>query len=254
MCVRDGLPILELSHDGAVEGYLFRFNAKESAEEAYKQISAYVPAGTNSWEERTIEASGIRFNCVVRIPPKPVNEYIGQYEPIKSWSAKDDPLFSKAIHTVASGVKKYRDLRFEKDEAGRFDWESYYDLQMKYLLLWSILERFMSLKVGLDVRYDHHGQMNVRQIFAKDHKPFSDACTKYINEEMKITSFSDPDRFSLLKPDDPYRSIEFFHRIRTNLIHRGKSAEYDGERLRKSFLMLCSIVREILSKESLFRG
>ena len=252
--VRDGLPMLEMSIDGIVEGYLIDFIGIAESEEAYRRISEYFPFGTHQWTEISIVSSGIQCNCIVRIPPKPGNDDISEYEPIKIWSAKDDPLFSKAIQIVAIGTKKFRSVAFEKDEGKKFDWVGYYELQMKYLLLWSILERFMSLKIGLFIEHGPHGLKNIRQMFANEYQPFRDSCTKFIDEKLKITSFSNPDDPYLLQTDDHFRSIEFFHQLRTNLIHRGKSAEFDGERLRKSFLFLYSIVREILTIEGLFRG
>jgi hypothetical protein len=253
LCVRDGLPMLDLNYGGHVEGVLLSFKDAEQAAKAYQTISEYYPSTTHTWEIMTITPSGVQFNTVVRHKPDPWNEYFGSYELTENWSAKDDPLFSKAMHVVADGIKDFRNASFDKDEGEKFDWKRYYTLQMKYLLLWSILERFISLKESLNPVHDHFGQMDNRQSFASVHQPFRIACSKHISKVEKLTSFSDPGKYSVLNSDEPNKCIDFFHLLRTNLIHRGKSAEFDAERLRRSFIALFGIVREMLTEEGLFR-
>jgi len=256
MVVSDGLPMVDLYFDpvSIVRGFLLNFKKHKTEERAYEIISDYYPATSHTWETKTLNPSGVQFNIVVRQKPDDRNEYIEFYPPIENWSAKDDPLFSKAIRVIAANTKKFAKHPFDRDESGMFDWEGYYQLHMKYLLLWIVLERFMSLKIGFFVEHSPHGTMNIRQRFAAEYSPFSELCSKFIDERLKIAAFSNPDKYNLLREDDCFHSIEFFHQLRTNLIHRGKSAQTDGERLRKSFLFLYKIVKEMLTKEGLFRG
>lgn len=252
--VRDGMPMLEPSSEGTIYGYLLTFDDANS-KAAYQKITDYYPYATHQWGIIHFADSGQDCNCVIRKPPHhPDYDDIANYDAISTWSAKDDPLFSKAIHIIAQDKKRLEAIHFDKDEGEKFDWNGYYELQMRYLLLWSILERFMSLNIKFNVERGSHGQSTIKQQFAGTYQPFSDACNSHISEKLYVRSYNNPNEYKMLQADQPQRCIEFFHRLRSNIIHRGKSAEFDGNRLQKSYIMLYKIVREILIKEGLLQS
>lgn len=134
LLLRDGLPIVDPRGTGSVKGVLLHFHC-ESAAEAYRRIAAIEPGKHYRWVET--QAQGAPANVLVgREPGKGSVPYEG-----KEWDVWNDPLFTSALEVVEETLSSNQE----------FEWnlKPLFRLQMAYLLLWSAIERYVSLRYHL---------------------------------------------------------------------------------------------------------
>lgn len=130
--LRDGLPIIQPEGHGCVRGALLTFSPGRRAE-AYDRVSKMEPDRHYRWHEAL--ADGASANVLVGRPGK------GSVacEDVQ-WNGWNDPLFTAALDVVEETL-----------EVQTFDWDlkPLFRLQMAYLLLWSAIERYVSLRYHL---------------------------------------------------------------------------------------------------------
>jgi hypothetical protein len=112
---------------------------------------------------------------------------------------------------------------------------------MAYLLLWSAIERYASL------RY-HLGDDVVKKISAiADEPAFTNALARHVSEGTSVQRADRPADRETLDPARPKASILYYYQLRNNLAHRGKVVSRDHKRLHSALLELVPIFREVLA-------
>lgn len=225
--IRDGLPILDPDGTQAVSGFLLFFRSS-TVEDAYRSIVDLEPDSQYRWDERV--AGGGRANVLVgRSPKRGSVPAEGQ-----SWDGRQDPLFTAALEVVRDTLEANR----------KFDWDlkPMFRLQMAYLLLWSAIERYVSL------RY-HLGQ-NVTDKVMKLSKEqaFAEALRTVAPKSREIYRADRPQERLSLDPKDPEESLSYYYQIRSNIVHRGKAVPQDHDRVRQSLEELVVIFDHVLNR------
>ncbi len=137
---RDGVPLFT---DGTLEisGALISFKPGH-AFPAYQTIAKLEPERQYKWETKTT-TGGVRANLLVSKSSEGAH-HIDESE----WDGRRDPHFHQALELVNSILKNtYGTQKHEIGSAERL-----FELQMAYLLLWTSIERYTSLRYHLRKR------------------------------------------------------------------------------------------------------
>ena len=180
----------------------------------------------------------IKANVLDGVKPKRGSSI---YQPSDFWEGGDS-LFSDGMLYIETIIKNPNG-----EEYGWEDPNVFYGYQASYLLLWSIIERYASLRYYLKSK----DTMNKIKKFAEE-KIFSDAISK-INEEFKeVYNSSQPKKKCVFDPSNPIKTINYFYQIRSNITHRGKECRKMISFLVKNALVhLHSIFAKILDANRL---
>jgi hypothetical protein len=144
----------------------------------------------------------------------------------------EDPFFTSAIEVLSE---------IPND---RFAWnlKPLFKLQMKYMLLWTILERFSFL------RYSFGGGPSARNKLLAENIYFKEGLSKFVNEQRTAFSSENPDYKTTLSILNPKKSLDYYYQVRCNITHRGKAVIRDHDTVEKSFNELFEITKYILEK------
>jgi hypothetical protein len=225
LLMRDGLPILSLEErQGDVVGSLIQFRA-EAGKDAYRHIAALEPDNQYQW--KTVVVDDCKANCLVGRSPSKGSAW-SPYE----WSGRKDPLFNEALEVVTETLEK--NIHFGDDLKPLFR------LEMAYLLLWTCIERYASL------RY-HLGDKATKKVMNLAQEPaFGKALAKYVSEKRTVQRADKPTEQCVLIADNPSKAMSYYYQLRSNLVHRGKGVSDDHDRLEKSLRELLAIFKETL--------
>ena len=227
MLMRDGVPLIapEQNNYDKTRGNLIYF-IDGCSRKAYEIISKSEDERLYRWEE--IKVGQNRANVLMGVRPRkgstPIEGRLGDYD------GKNDPYFKEAIEVVESELN---------DESKH--WSSmndFFHLQMSYLLLWTAIERYASLKYNCP---------RVGQKWKKlsGEETFIDSLKRHVQNKRKVYS-ADELREYTLNPEKPYYSIKYYYTIRCNAAHRGKALHSDDYIIRQSLKELLEIFKDIL--------
>lgn len=231
---RDGIPIVfEEDNEHKTNGYIITFK-QDKSEDAYDIIREIESKTFYKWAKNPIFTKN----------GKEVNILFGKKHensnPIHisdNYDGINDVFFDKAIALIANDMKKY--------DVNNDEFENFFQLQKNYMLLWTAIERYNSLKYG-----ENPKMVNNKKL-AKE-KIFQDALRLFVknddNEDTQRIVFSSEDlKGYSLNPNDSISSIIYYYTMRSNVVHRGKSViPTDEENLRKSLLELLMIFQFVL--------
>ena len=223
--IRDGLPIISLEErHGQVQGSLIQFSA-EAGQDAYRRIADLEPDNQYQWA--TVAVGDCEANCLAgRSPLK------GSTWTTDEWSGRKDPLFNEALDVVAETLKN--NSQFD------YDLKPLFRLEMAYLLLWTCIERYASL------RY-HLGDKATKKVMNLAEEPaFRTALLKHVCEKRAVQRADNPTEKCVLDADKPSKSMAYYYQLRNNLVHRGMGVSDDHERVEKSLRELLAIFKETL--------
>jgi hypothetical protein len=223
---KDGVPLFSPNQQDVVSAYeLIFFEGEEK--KAYQLISENEPNTFYKWSE--IDQKNI---LLLNEKLKGVNYYMSD-----DWTFRGDPYFKEGLRSV--------DL-ISTNEIGKNTYETFFKLSSAYLLLWTIIERFCTLKYG-----------NVRPT-EKIKKMAED---KDINWELLLSNISRDDKIfrsdsnarfeSISKKKGVKGALNYYYGIRSNVAHRGKSFDMDFKRIESSLLELKLIFEKILNIHNL---
>jgi hypothetical protein len=152
-------------------------------------------------------------------------------------------MFNEGLDLVRRVVNEHGEEPFDATPPDSFDWERLFRLQMAYLFIWTIVERYVALAHGpaLDPgqKIEALGQDAI----------FAEAVSEVARED-RVADSRDPADTYRLDPTDPVRSAKYYYQVRNNLIHRGKGTWRDGEIVRQSLTEMLGIVERLLSRSS----
>ncbi len=224
LVLRDEVTLFKDSKNQTVEGYLINFKP-EFANDAYSFINSLEPKKLFKWKVKYIE--NISFNILYGVKPDRGSDDIREADWKTIW---DDPFFTSALDVLS-------EMPNEKFE---WDLKPLFKLQMKYMLLWTILERFSFL------RYSFGGGPSARNKLLAENKYYKEALLKFVNNERTVYSSEDPDEKTTLSFQNPKKSLDYYYQVRCNITHRGKAVTRDHETVEKSFNELFEITKFIL--------
>jgi hypothetical protein len=226
LVLRDGLTLYKDSNEMKVNGYLISFD-KSKQEEAYSFIDSLEPKKLFRWEMKCVD--GLYFNILYGVKPNKGSDDIREANWNSMW---EDPFFT-------AGIEVLREFKVEP-----FEWslKPLFKLQMKYMLLWTILERFTFL------RYSIGGGPSERNSKLSNNQYFKEALGLYLKKERIIFNASDPDEKITLTNSDPKSAIKYYYQVRCNITHRGKAVTRDHDIVDKSFSELFKITEYVLKK------
>ena len=225
LLIRDGLPILDPEGSGKVEGTILYFG-ENAALGAYARIAALEPDKHYRWAITTVnkESVNVLYGVSPRKGSMPFDDRV--------WDGWDDPLFTAALEVVQETI----------DSSGEFSWDlkPLFRIQMAYLLLWSSIERYLSLRYHLSDRV-------MRKIDCLGRESaFINALPQYISGERSIYRADRPTEKLALDPTSPSVAANYYYQVRSNITHRGKASSQDYDTLLMSARELLQIFRDVL--------
>ena len=123
-----------------------------------------------------------------------------------------------------------------------WDLKPLFRLQMAYLLLWSSIERYVSL------RYNLADKVNPKIGKFGQELAFRSAVSQYVSERREVARADDPQEKAVLDPQSPASAVDYYYRIRSNITHRGKGLPRDHATLLKSATELLAIFCRVLEQ------
>ena len=229
MLMRDGVPLIVPPITNKVQhhcqGYLIYFK-EDCSNKAYETISNNEPEKLYKWE--VIRVGENKANVLMGVNPElgssPMYENEGCYD------GKNDPLFNEALRVIEQELNDKNKHWSSVDD--------FFKLQMAYMLLWSSIDRYLTLKYPGHSFGDYHKQ------FAKE-KAFKDSLKRHVTENRKVYSAQDLREYTLDSKKSFY-SLKYYYTIRCNVVHRGKAIHGDEYMLRASLTELLNIFKDVL--------
>lgn len=226
--IRDGLPIADPDGRGKIPGTILFFEPKSFAE-AYKSITKLEPGSQYIWGQTSAEGKNVNI-LWGKSPLK------GSYLLEEEWDGKQDPLFRTALKVVEETLKE--------NETFEWDLKPLFRLQMAYLLLWSAIERYVSLRYNLG---EKKATKKVEHL--AEESAFAEGLRRHVSDPRVVFSAGKPtEKKYFLDANEPKESLYYYYQIRNNITHRGKGAVEDFQRLKMSSKELLAIFREVLQQ------
>lgn len=232
LVLRDGLTLfkeIEYQDDqqDKVDGFLISFK-DELSKNAYEFINKLEPPKLLKWIIKTTD-NGKEFNILIGVKPDRGSENIKETNWTTIW---EDPFFTSAMLV----------LKEIPTEDFAWDLKPLFKLQMKYMLLWTILERFTFLRYSMgEEPVERNKQLSTNTYF-------KDALHKFVNDERSVFRADNPECKETLNKDNPNKSIKYYYQLRCNITHRGKAVVRDYDIIRKSYDELFNILEYLLGK------
>jgi hypothetical protein len=234
--VRDGLPLAVLEpHQHEIQGSVLYFSPA-SRLNAYELISNFEPASLYRWETTVTLENQIDVNILVARRP-----CRGHMEPFEGdrWSYREDPVFRHGLRVVADSLLDFGSEPFKSAPPDFFDWPRFFRLQMAYMLLWAVIERYTAFTFGPDLE----PMERVRRL--GELEKFQLAVSNRVSRKATVTDSRNLDAYQL-DSESPKTAAKYYYQIRNNLSHRGKGAWHDGELVRNALRELLQIFEDVL--------
>lgn len=238
----DGLPVLDPGLLGQVVGDLLWLDA---ASEGYERVCAFEPSSVYRWT--TIPASTgkgrVEANVLVAaLLPDGQGDVLGPStgaDLIEDWSISADPLFAYGLPAVRAIARERAVESFDPSSiVSPSEWVRFYEVQAAYLLACSVLERVayfsFGSRFGPTARIRELGRRSDFKAIARE---------VGVTEPRRAVGLSNnpADRRSARAGGVGF--AERAYRIRSNVMHRGKSAYQEAELVRTALLDLHDTLR-----------
>lgn len=223
--IRDGLPILDSTGSSFVQGSVIRFKQGRYSE-GYQRINALEPDKQYRWS--TTEVMNSPCNYLEGLSPEK-----GSVLADDPWNGREDPLFTAALEVVQDTLRQNQS----------FDWnlKPMFHLQMAYLLLWTSIERYCSL------RYHLRDQAAAKIRHISDDPEFVELLKKHVQRQDRVQRADRPREHYSLDPNNARTSLDYYYQVRSNIAHRGKGALVDHQRVEQSLVELLPIFEGLLA-------
>lgn len=225
--IRDGVFLYSDEYEDDVDGFLIHFKANFN-EDAYDFINNLEPNKIFSWSEKLDENSNL-FNLLVGKSPNKGSESI--HELPENYSTTKDPYFTTGLEIL----RQFKVPDWDENLRGSFK------IQMNYMFLWTIIERFTFL------RYSLGGSVSSRNKSLAKNEHFILGLKKYVSNERKVFSAKTLDD-ETLSSNKPEKSIVYYYQVRNNLTHRGKGISQDYYIIYNCYNELLDIFEYVIKK------
>lgn len=239
---KDGIPILNRGRSFWFSYQAFKISFKDDCiEKAYNIICNHEPNSFYEWSEW--EDNNVLIG-------KKGLKGLEEYWP-ESWSFRHDPYFKFGLMAVTDLVSlentrvsdHYSDLDKDKFNLNQ-EYTGFFRFSQKmssYLLLWTIVERFCTLKYG------HIKPMQKITSLVEDKDlNWVDLLSHIDREDIIYRSQYSADKEVLKPPYSPKKTLSYYYAMRSNSTHMGKAADIDSIRIQNAIDELLIIFQKIL--------
>lgn len=231
MKLRDGVPILinKENEKYSTKGFLITFKDLNH-EDAYNTINKTMSNKLYEWQTITIDENEV--NVLIGLEPENGSMDILNYNEQNNFDGKNDPLFKEGIEIIENNLKS--------NENSCETIENFFQIQMNYMLLWSAIERFSSLKYNKRTKRENNYEFAKEKAFKNGIKEFKKKNRKcvYSNEDLRKYCFNH---------ENPKYAINYYYTLRCNVVHRGKTGIMDYMMLKEATNELLKIFKNILN-------
>lgn len=119
------------------------------------------------------------------------------------------------------------------------DIKNFFILQMHYMLLWTAIDRFSSLRYNKEKISNNNYHFSQQQVFIN-------ALENMGIEERKIFTADNLRKYKL-DADKSNWAINYYYKVRCNIVHRGKTFFNDYDDVHNSIKELSKIFKEVLT-------
>lgn len=228
MRIRDGVPILtDKQWNGCTKGFIITFRQGHD-DMAYDVISKTLLKKLYEW--KTVVIDGQTVNVLFGVDPDKGSNYIEDPNERVNFDGKNDPFFSEVIESIERNLDSNKFSR---------DMMPFFELQMNYMMLWSAIERYSSLKYNKSKSVNNEKFANQKS-FKDSIKKFEDKphSSIYSTEDLKIHEFD---------AEDPKNTMYYYYTFRCNVVHKGKSMPSDYDMLKQATEELLEIFKDVLN-------
>lgn len=232
--IRDGVPVLDANQkDGVVDGFRITFT-DAAADVAYQAIQDMEPSNQYRWvtEDETNILVGSR-------PQRGSSPMVFAAGGNLDWSSWRDAAFNDALDVV------------DENLAMEFVWDDlrpFYRLQGAHMVLWSSIERYVSLRYGLG--RNERVLERIKRLAKEETFEISLRATERAALPPKMRRLyraDDPRTVLTFDPNGPpERALEYLYQVRSNVAHRGKAQPLDWDLLHAATAETLRIFREVL--------
>lgn len=226
MKYRDGVPILcgEKNDIFQTKGYLIKFDNPQAA---YSRIGTAEVDELYQW--KIIDVNGEDAYALVG-KDMPNGCFDNRDYTLSNYDYRCDSFFTYARKLIKSCNEEYK----QKEHIGM---EDFFILQMHYMLLWSVIERFCHFKYGYSLIGFNKFKLAKEPVFKNSLKNVERCDTIYSSDKLEEYE---------LDPYDYEKSIGYYYTIRCNVVHRGKTVdEEDMVKLKLSFNELLGLFESV---------
>lgn len=209
LLIRDGVVVLDVTRaDETTHGVRLAFGA--DADAAYAAIQRLEPSTQYKW------AQVDDMNVLVAVKPRNGTRPLYGEE----WSGWRDPAFGPALEVVEEALRQ------------EFDWNDFrpfYRLQAAHMLLWSSVERYVSLRYGLgrDRIVEKVKKLALEPAFVVALRETSEDSVRKLRPVASTGRPKDMKSFNL--DSEPVKLVEYLYHVRSNVTHRGKEEPLDWD-------------------------
>ena len=231
MLIKDGIPLIINEYSEKItKGHKIYFKG-DMAKEAYKRISDTEPEKIYKWD--TIYIGDEEFNLLVGINRGGTFEYVDEHKKYSDdFDGLKDPFFSGVTEFIRNELQN---LKLDDDNY-------IFKIQMYYMLIWSAIDRYCSLK------YDVSSDQGYYLFELSNDEIFNDALDDLdLKGRNKIQSARDGGNFYYNLSRSNY-IVNFYYTIRSNVVHRGKEAGNRIDELENSLDDLLNIFDYMIEK------
>lgn len=225
---RDGIPILKICENcSKIKGSLLKLDSGKE-KQAYELITEIEPKNLYWWNE--VYTMHGKANVLVG---KSTLKGSFPLEDTYEYDGRNDPYFKEALEEVKSIISK-----------SHFAWDNkhFFRLQMAYMLLWTSIERYASLKYGLGKDVNEKIQeISNELIFKTSLKKHVKDAPRFVHSALNLKKYT-------LDPNDPNNSINYYYQVRSNSVHRGKAFVKDFDIIESSLKELLAIFKDMLDE------
>ncbi|MDP1820906.1 MAG: gamma-glutamylcyclotransferase [Acidimicrobiales bacterium] len=234
--IRDGLPLFCVADHGRVRGSVLW---PTDPAESYRRIGAFEPRHHYKWGTVTADVADRRVLTNVLVGRRP--RHGTPDEVFEDWRGAMDPTFSHMMGAIDEMVTEHAVPPFPMAPGHSGDmWDRFVRLSATYLVLWSVVERYATLRFGATL------EPMARLRAVQGSTDFQAAAGPYVAEPIRaVVDSRNPEKKVGLRTDGS-NALTYWYLVRSNLSHRGKSAFRDGELLRTCTLGLHATMRALL--------
>lgn len=234
---KDGVPIFGLGNDGyfsfTYSAFVLNFK-NEYCKSAYEKICENEPDSYYEWFVLDNK------NILIGKPTlKGKNDFLEE-----SWSFRNDPYFEYGLNSCSEIFKNDNNIYKNDSEKEYFP---FFKSSSAYMLLWTIIERFCTLKYGNISPTQKLKFLTTDPIIKWEEALLHISRKDKIYRSDKINEVLTLDRDKGAK-----RNMEYYYGIRSNMVHRGKEVFSDTDRISESFFELKSIFEDILKSHGYY--
>ena len=230
----NGIPVLinEKMENTFSKGCILSFK-KNKQKEAYKCIGESKRVDMYCWREIVINSQ--KVNVLMGVRPEIVKSCANRNLISYDWG-RDDFTFLNNFRFVERELKEFK-KKSQSTNGIRWSNNDFIKIQMYYMLLWSSIDRFTTLRYGFSVT------KNILCL-AKE-KCFKEALMEAPCKTYSVFSVENLRSYEL-NPHKPACSMLYYYTLRNNTVHGGKTIEDNAQKLYDALIDLTLIFRYVI--------